>query len=76
MYLRPPEEITRARNLLVSVMRGDIPKGLIPWNTQADEVTLRTAAEVLCWLCGDDDGDDFSILLELLERARIRSHAA
>jgi hypothetical protein len=70
--VRQADEIIRARDLLALVMRGEIPRRVMPWTTPADEVTLRTAASVFAWLLGDEEGEDFAALLELLERARIR----
>ena len=69
--MRPPEEIERARELLELVLSGKVS---VPNGTPEDRAAWDSAALVLRWCCSaGEEGDDFSVLLYLVERAAERA---
>lgn len=53
--LRPAAEVQEAHDILISIILGEIKIGLSP-----DDPSLRSAADVLCWVLGHDHNQAFA----------------
>lgn len=51
---RPPEELQKAHDTLIAIIRGDVPRVALSFGEEPLE-KLKRAADVLCWALGHND---------------------